>query len=192
MPKQKKMLLLLFCTFSLMALLWGCKEAPKQENAEETTEIKSFLLKEAQKEYADITSISINYSQILDFGVYYQFVGKADNGTLYEGMTIIDGEAVHVIDIAQTDTEVPITHFNMSGGILNQDDSESLFWAVSGVVHSPEVTKVRVFLSDDSLHEIRIGDIKAYNVVIANAQPRTKKIEAINKNGKVIYDYDWS
>lgn len=188
---KKHIAVFVFCvTLLLSQLLSGCTNKQEPSLPDKTDETINFLLQQAQGVHKDITAITLQYSQILDFGIYYQFSCNTDSDTQYEAMMIVDDKLVHAIDIAQIDKDSPVTRHVMSGTIQHKDKTQTLYMAVSGIVNDSKVAKVRLFLSGDALHEVQIGETKAYNVVVVGTQPNTQKIEALDKKDTVLFSLD--
>ena len=151
-------------------------------------EIEQLLFDSAQLTDDNISKISLDYSEIKDFGDYYKFFCESDKKT-YEGMAIIsDGEVVK-IDLAELDTQSVFTVHTFSGSIKNDNESKSLFFACSGTINDSNIEKLHVFFSGGLMYEVQIGDRNTYNIIIADNQPSILKIEALDKNNDVIFLY---
>ena len=146
------------------------------------------LLEKAQLTNENISKISLEYSQIEDFGDYYSFLCEAE-GVEYEGMAIISNGEVRKFDLAKVDTKPAFTVHTFSGSIINDDKSKSLFFACSGVINDEKIKKLHVFLSGDIIYEVQLGDMRTYNIMIADRQPTILKIEAIDEKDTIIHSF---
>jgi hypothetical protein len=166
----------------------GCSKNKDDESSKQTDRIQQILLERARTEVEDIEYVLINYSEDEDYGEYFNFLCKAGNKK-YEGVAIICKNKIKVFDLAKIDTEAKFTVHTASGKILNDDKSEVLYFLCSGMVNDNTIKIIHIYLSDNSLREIRIGDNLAYNLVIPNAQYKILKIEALGSNGEIISTY---
>lgn len=176
--------------FSVLIILSGCSNQATTVSNESNIydETEQLLLESAQLTDDKISKLSLDYSEIEDFGDYYKFFCESDEKS-YEGMAILSDGKVIKIDLAELDTQSAFTVHTFSGAIKNDDESKSLFFACSGTINDNNVKKLHIFLSGRLMYEVQIGDRNTYNIVIADNQPTILKIDALDEKDSVIFSY---
>ena len=182
--KLKIVMVLFFLIFT-----FGCsKNAETISSSSSYTDIEQILLKEAMLFDDKINKISLDYSELEDFGDYYCFFCESNNKK-YECMAIIANGKVKKIDLAEIDVKPDFTVHVFSGTIRNDDDSRSLFFACSGTINNKKINKLHIFLSGGLMYEVQVGTRATYNVVITNDQPTILKIDSFDKNDNILSSY---
>lgn len=177
--KKRNFLIIFLLTVVLAA---GMLKYSFHDEITKKDSIEVALLEKSQETDPNISTLALKYSEIKDFGVYYNFICET-NDKIYEGMAIESNDMVQKIDLAEIDSQACFTVHTLSGAIKNKDGSKSLFYACSGKINDNSIEKIHLFFEGGKMYEIRIGKNQFYNVVISDQQPSVIKIEGIDKNG---------
>lgn len=145
---------------------------------------EQLLLDAAREEDAGIAQLSIAYTQAMDFGAFYRFFCSSAE-TAYEGIAIVAGDRVKVLELPVWDRDAKFTQLTASGV---SEDPKYQYYTVSGVVNDDRIAQMKLTFAGGEVYEVDVRQSRMYNVVVSGRHLTLRNIEAFDEEGNLLCD----